>query len=97
MIGDVLGIANPADRDAGTIACVVAGTLRGASIFRVHNVHAVVQALRVIFPIQAPPPITIDGAEGGSRRRTVPVCSGAEGALLHDDPGSPTSSGPRRL
>jgi dihydropteroate synthase len=51
MIGDVLDIANPADRDAGTIACVVAGTLRGASIFRVHNVRAVVQALRVIYPI----------------------------------------------
>ena len=51
VIGDVLGIAEPADRDAGTIACVVAGALRGASIFRVHNVHAVVQALRVIYPI----------------------------------------------
>jgi dihydropteroate synthase len=51
VIGDVLEIANPADRDAGTIACVVAGALRGASIFRVHNVHAVVQALRVIYPI----------------------------------------------
>jgi dihydropteroate synthase len=51
VIGDVLGIGEPADRDAGTIACVVAGTLRGASIFRVHNVHAVVQALRVIYPI----------------------------------------------
>jgi dihydropteroate synthase len=51
VIGDVLNIANPADRDAGTIACMVAGTLRGASIFRVHNVQAVVQALRVIHPI----------------------------------------------
>jgi dihydropteroate synthase len=51
VIGNVLGIADPADRDAGTIACVVAGTLRGASIFRVHNVHAVVQSLRVIYPI----------------------------------------------
>ena len=51
VIGDVLGILDPADRDAGTIACVVAGTLRGASIFRVHNVRAVVQALRVIYPI----------------------------------------------
>jgi dihydropteroate synthase len=51
VVGDVLGIAEPADRDAGTIACVVAGTLRGASIFRVHNVHAVVQTLRVIYPI----------------------------------------------
>jgi dihydropteroate synthase len=51
VIGDVLKIANPADRDAGTIACMVAGILRGASIFRVHNVQAVVQALRVIYPI----------------------------------------------
>ncbi|MBV8378034.1 MAG: dihydropteroate synthase [Verrucomicrobia bacterium] len=51
VIGDVLGIAEPSDRDAGTIACVVAGTLRGASIFRVHNVRAVVQALRTIYPI----------------------------------------------
>jgi dihydropteroate synthase len=55
VIGDVLGIGEPADRDAGTIACVVAGTLRGASIFRVHNVHAVVQALRVIHPIVGDP------------------------------------------
>jgi dihydropteroate synthase len=56
VIGDVLGIADPANRDAGTIACVVAGTLRGASIFRVHNVCAVVQALRVIYPIVGAPP-----------------------------------------
>jgi dihydropteroate synthase len=55
VIGDVLGIGEPADRDAGTIACVVAGTLRGASMFRVHNVHAVVQALRVIYPIVGDP------------------------------------------
>ena len=55
VIGDVLGITNPADRDAGTIACIVAGTLRGASLFRVHNVHAVVQALRVIYPIVGDP------------------------------------------
>jgi dihydropteroate synthase len=53
VIGDVLGIADPADRDAGTIACVVAGALRGASIFRVHNVRAVVQALRVIYPMMS--------------------------------------------
>jgi dihydropteroate synthase len=55
VIGDVLGITDPAERDAGTIACVVAGTMRGASIFRVHNVRAVVQALRVIDPIVANP------------------------------------------
>lgn len=55
VVGDVLGIADPSDRDAGTIACVVAGTLRGASIFRVHNVRAAVQALRTIYPIVSPP------------------------------------------
>jgi dihydropteroate synthase len=53
VIGDVLGIADPADRDAGTVACVVAGIPRGASIFRVHNVRAVAQAVRVIYPIYA--------------------------------------------
>ena len=51
VIGDTLGIPDPAERDAGTLACVVAGVLRGASIFRVHNVPAVSQALRVIYPI----------------------------------------------
>src|SRR5246500_5500281 len=51
VIGEVLGIADPAERDAGSIACLVAGVLRGASLFRVHNVHAVVQSLRVIYPI----------------------------------------------
>jgi dihydropteroate synthase len=55
VIGDVLGIADPSDRDAGTIACVVAGTLRGASMFRVHNVRAVVQALKTIYPIVSRP------------------------------------------
>ena len=50
-IGEVLGLVEPKDRDAGTIACVVAGALRGASIFRVHNVQAASQALRVIWPV----------------------------------------------
>ena len=48
---ETLGISDPVERDAGTLACVVAGVLRGASIFRVHNVHAVSQALRVLYPI----------------------------------------------
>jgi dihydropteroate synthase len=51
VIGEVLGIDDPLERDAGTIACLVAGTLRGASLFRVHNVQAASQALRVIYPI----------------------------------------------
>ncbi len=43
VIGEVLGIP-PAERDAGTIACLVAGVLRGAHIFRVHNVRAAAHA-----------------------------------------------------
>jgi dihydropteroate synthase len=39
VIRDVLGIENPADRDAATAACIVAGMQRGAAIFRVHHVE----------------------------------------------------------
>jgi dihydropteroate synthase len=48
VIGRVLGIEKPVDRDAGTIACIVAGTLRGASIFRVHNISAAWCAIRAV-------------------------------------------------
>ena len=53
VIGDVLGLPNPADRDAGTIACIVQGLLRGAAIFRVHNVRAAAQAVRMISAVEA--------------------------------------------
>jgi dihydropteroate synthase len=48
VIGQVLGIEKPADRDAGTVACIVAGMLRGASIFRVHNVSAAWFTIRAV-------------------------------------------------
>lgn len=51
VIGDVLELENPLDRDAGTIACAVAGMMRGAAILRVHNVAATVNAVRVIDPL----------------------------------------------
>ena len=51
VIGDVLGLP-PHERDAGTIACSVAGILRGAHILRVHNVRAAVQAVRVVWAVQ---------------------------------------------
>ena len=47
VIGDVLGLS-PTERDAGTVACITAGFLRGAQIFRVHNVRAAVQSLRML-------------------------------------------------
>lgn len=51
VIGDVLGIKNPAERDAGTIACVVRGAQLGAHIMRVHNVAATVRALQAVSPL----------------------------------------------
>lgn len=48
VIGDVLGLPEPKDRDAGTLACLAAGYRGGAHIFRVHNVRAAAQALRVL-------------------------------------------------
>ena len=48
VIGEVLQISNPMDRDAGTIACISAAMNRGAQIFRVHNVEAAYQAVTVL-------------------------------------------------
>ena len=47
VIGDVLNLPEPVERDAGTVACLVAGLERGATIFRVHNVRAAVQTIRI--------------------------------------------------
>jgi len=51
VIGEVLGLP-PAERDAGTVACIAAGFLRGAQIFRVHNVRAAVQTLRMLEAVE---------------------------------------------
>ena len=48
VIGEVLGLIDPTDRDAGTVACVVRGTRLGAHIFRVHNVKASVHTLHTL-------------------------------------------------
>ncbi len=52
VIGEVLGIEDPASRDAGTIACLVRGLIAQNNIFRVHNVKAVVDSVRVVAAIQ---------------------------------------------
>lgn len=54
VIGRVLGIKEPADRDAGTAACIVAGMARGASIFRVHNVEMAWRVIRTVRGIDGP-------------------------------------------
>ena len=51
VIGDVLGLPDPNERDAGTIACIAAGMQRGAHIFRVHNVRAAFQAVKTIWAV----------------------------------------------
>ncbi|MDZ4401674.1 dihydropteroate synthase [Prosthecobacter sp.] len=51
VIGDVLDV--PAlERDPGTIACIAAGMTRGAHLFRVHNVKAAVQAVKMLWAVQ---------------------------------------------
>lgn len=52
VIGEVLDLPQPSDRDAGTIACLVRGLVAQADIFRVHNVRAVVDSVRVIAAIR---------------------------------------------
>lgn len=56
VIGDVLGLEEPSDRDPGTMALVAAGVMRGAQIYRVHHVEATWQALRVLWGIQSRAP-----------------------------------------
>lgn len=48
VIGEVLGLADPCERDAGTIACIAASMARGAQMFRVHDVAAAWQAVKVL-------------------------------------------------
>lgn len=48
VIGEVLGLPSPRDRDAGTVACIAASVARGAQMFRVHNVEAAWQAVKVL-------------------------------------------------
>lgn len=52
VIGRTLGIKNPTDRDAATAACIVAGILRGAHIFRVHNIEMAWQTIVSTYRIQ---------------------------------------------
>jgi dihydropteroate synthase len=51
VIGDVLDLPNPRHRDPGTWAGVVAGSLRGVSIFRVHAVRQAVSCVRLTWEV----------------------------------------------
>jgi dihydropteroate synthase len=54
VIGEVLDRPDPLDRDPGTAACIVAGYLRGAAIFRVHNVRTARQVLDTLEAVGHP-------------------------------------------
>ncbi|MES2474801.1 MAG: dihydropteroate synthase [Verrucomicrobiota bacterium] len=51
VIGEVLGLPDPLDRDAGTVACISASMMRGAALFRVHHVEAAWQAVKTLHAI----------------------------------------------
>lgn len=53
VIGRVLDLPEPRDRDPGTAACIVAGMRRGASIFRVHNVEMAWRVIRSVHRLEA--------------------------------------------
>jgi len=48
VIGEVLGLADPRERDAGGIACIAASMDHGAHILRVHHVEAAWQAVKTL-------------------------------------------------
>lgn len=52
VIDDVLDLPDPCERDPGTVALLTQGILKGAHIFRVHNVRACWETLKVILPFQ---------------------------------------------
>ena len=53
VIGEVLGVPDPRDRDAGTVACIAASIRRGAAMVRVHDVRAAWQTVRTLAAIDA--------------------------------------------
>ena len=53
FIGKLLGGIPPEERDAGTVGACVAGLMRGARIFRVHEVRAARHALDVADAVRA--------------------------------------------
>lgn len=54
VIGEVLDLPAP-DRDAGTVACLVNGIWQGAHLFRVHNVPAAVQTIKITTAVASAP------------------------------------------
>lgn len=47
-VGEITGVASAAERDAGTVACVVQAWQQGVELLRVHNVRAARQAIETL-------------------------------------------------
>ena len=54
VIGEVLDLPNPLDRDPGTLACLASGLSSGAHLFRVHCVRPAAEAIKVLWALHAP-------------------------------------------
>ena len=52
VIGEVLDLEIPAERDAGTVACAAACISRGAAILRVHDTRSIALTSRVLAPLE---------------------------------------------
>ncbi|MEM9478560.1 MAG: dihydropteroate synthase [Verrucomicrobiota bacterium] len=53
VIGDVLGIEEAKERDAGTMASIASGMTRGANVFRVHEVAGTARVVRTLQAVVA--------------------------------------------
>lgn len=53
VIGRVLEITDPRERDAGTAACIVAAVLRGATILRVHNIEMAWRTVETVRAVES--------------------------------------------
>ncbi len=51
VIGEVLGLPDPAMRDPGTVACMATAISRGAQMIRVHHVEAAWQTVKTLMPL----------------------------------------------
>ncbi len=65
MVSEILGGRPASERDAGTAGLVVSGALRGAAIFRVHNVRMTWQTLQSVEAVMSSPRRGIGIGAGG--------------------------------
>lgn len=54
FLGAVLGLDDPGDRVAGSLACAALATMSGAAVLRAHDVRATVEVMRTCTAIRGP-------------------------------------------